>query len=89
MHACGVKCDIPNHGLALRLVLGQVAGVSSDDILAMFNTVVGLSRGLDLRWSVRAHDLSFLVMYAEYRTVSEQVMAGVTQKKLPYFVTTS
>lgn len=87
MHACGVKCDILNHGLASRLVLGQVASISSDDIQAMFDTVVGSSRGLDLQRSVRAHDLSFLVMYAEYWTVSEQVVAGVTQE-LPYFVAT-
>lgn len=87
MHTCGVKCDILNHGLALRLVLGQMASISSDDIQAMFDTVVGLSRGLDLQRSVRAHDLSFLVMYAEYWTVSEQVVAGVAQK-LSYFEAT-
>lgn len=64
-----------------------MASISSDDIEAMFDTVVGLSRGLDLQRSVRAHDLSFLVMYAEYWTVSEQVVAGVVQK-LSYFEAT-
>lgn len=67
------------------MVLGQVASITSDEIQAMFDTVVDLSCDLGLRRSMQAGRLSYLATFAEYRLfVSEQAVVEVMQNKLTW-----